>query len=182
MLIEYNGKQNGSSDLCSYTQQILIFSRLLHLPKTYLLHLQNRITMLSSSQISFEDYRQVHGNLSALCLLASKPSMLGYYDCQPPWSSVELWNREVFLPPFSITPNHLVRSVQLRSRVQLFATLWIAEYQPPCPSPTPGVHLNSHPSSWWCHPAISSSVVPFSSCPQSLPASVFSNEPTLRMR
>ena len=54
--------------------------------------------------------------------------------------------------------------------------------RPPCPSPTPGVHSNSRPSSQWCHPAISSSVVPFSSCPQSLPASVFSNESTLRMR
>jgi len=43
--------------------------------------------------------------------------------------------------------------------------------RPPCPSPTPGVHPNSRPSSWWCHPAISSSVVPFSSCPQSLLAS-----------
>ena len=43
--------------------------------------------------------------------------------------------------------------------------------RPPCPSPTPGVHSNSRPSSWWCHPAISSSVVPFSSCLQSLPAS-----------
>ena len=42
--------------------------------------------------------------------------------------------------------------------------------RPPCPSPTPGVHSNSHPSSQWCHPAISSSVIPFSSCPQSLPA------------
>ena len=41
----------------------------------------------------------------------------------------------------------------------------------PCPSPTPGVHSDSRPSSQWCHPAISSSVVPFSSCPQSLPAS-----------
>ena len=41
----------------------------------------------------------------------------------------------------------------------------------PCPSPTLGVHSNSCPSSWWCHPAISSSVVPFSSCPQSLPVS-----------
>ena len=40
---------------------------------------------------------------------------------------------------------------------------------PPCPSPTPRVHSNSCPSSWWCHPAISSSVIPFSSCPQSLP-------------
>ena len=43
--------------------------------------------------------------------------------------------------------------------------------RPPCPSPTPGVHSNSHPSSTWCHPPISSSVVPSSSCPQSLPAS-----------
>ena len=43
--------------------------------------------------------------------------------------------------------------------------------RPPCPSPTPRVHPNSYPSSPWCHPAISSSVIPFSSCPQFLPAS-----------
>ena len=43
--------------------------------------------------------------------------------------------------------------------------------RPPCPSPTPGVHSDSSPLSPWCHPAISSSVIPFSSCPQSLPAS-----------
>ena len=43
--------------------------------------------------------------------------------------------------------------------------------RPSCPSPTPIVHSNSSPSSWWCHPAISSSVIPFSSCPQSLPPS-----------
>ena len=43
--------------------------------------------------------------------------------------------------------------------------------RPPCPSPTPGVHWDSRPSSQWCHPAISCSVIPFSSCPQSLPAS-----------
>ena len=42
--------------------------------------------------------------------------------------------------------------------------------RPPCPSPTPGVYSNTCPLSRWCHPAISSSVVPFSSCPQSLPA------------
>ena len=41
----------------------------------------------------------------------------------------------------------------------------------PCPSPTPGVYSNSCPLSQWCHPAISSSVIPFSSCPQSFPAS-----------
>ena len=53
-------------------------------------------------------------------------------------------------------------------------SLWPHELQhtrPPCPSPTPGVQSNSRPSSQWCHPAISSSVVLFSSCPQSLPAS-----------
>ena len=43
--------------------------------------------------------------------------------------------------------------------------------RPPCPSPTPRVYSNSRPLSWWCHPTISSSVVPFSSCLQSFPAS-----------
>ena len=43
--------------------------------------------------------------------------------------------------------------------------------RPPCPSPAPRVYSNSCPSSWWCHPTISSSVVPFSSCLQSFPAS-----------
>ena len=54
--------------------------------------------------------------------------------------------------------------------------------RPPCPSPTPRVYSNTCPSSRRYHPAISSSVVPLSSCPQSLPASVFSNESTLHMR
>ena len=43
--------------------------------------------------------------------------------------------------------------------------------RPPCPSPTPGVHSNSCPLSWWCHPTMLSSVVPFSSHPKSSPAS-----------
>ena len=53
-------------------------------------------------------------------------------------------------------------------------SLWPHELQharPPCPSPTPRVHPNRCPLSWWCHPIISSSVIPFSSCPQSFPAS-----------
>ena len=65
----------------------------------------------------------------------------------------------------------LFSSVQLLSRVRLFATPESQHARPSCPSPTPGVHSDSRPSSQWCHPAISSSVVPFSSCPQSLPAS-----------
>ena len=47
----------------------------------------------------------------------------------------------------------------------------LQQARPPCPSPTPGVHPNPCPSSWWRHPTISSSVIPFSSCPQSFPAS-----------
>ena len=70
--------------------------------------------------------------------------------------------------------NCLSSSVQYSHSV-VSDSLWPHELQharPPFPSPTPGVHPNSHPSSRWCHPAISSSDVPFSSCPQSLPASV----------
>ena len=64
-------------------------------------------------------------------------------------------------------------SVQF-SRSVVSDSLWSHELQhtrPPCPSPTPGVHLNPCPSSRWCHQAISSSVVSFSFCPQSFPAS-----------
>ena len=64
-------------------------------------------------------------------------------------------------------------SVQF-SRSVVSDSLWPHESQharPPCPSPTPGVHSDSGPSSQWCHPAISSSVIPFSSCPRCLLAS-----------
>ena len=67
----------------------------------------------------------------------------------------------------------LCSSVQFHHSV-MSDSLWPHEAQharPPCPSPTPGVYSNSCPSSRWCHPDISSSVVPFSSCPQSLPVS-----------
>ena len=63
---------------------------------------------------------------------------------------------------------------QFSSVTQLCSTLRPHESQharPPCPSPTPGACSNSGPSSWWCHPTISSSVVPFSSGLQSFPAS-----------
>ena len=62
-------------------------------------------------------------------------------------------------------------SVQSLSCIQLFVTPWTAACQVPCPSPTPGACSNSCPSSRWCYPTILSSVVPFSSCLQSFPAS-----------
>ena len=60
------------------------------------------------------------------------------------------------------------------SRSVVSNSLWPHELQharPPCPSPIPGLHSNSRPSSRWCHPTISSAVIPFSSCFQSFPAS-----------
>ena len=74
---------------------------------------------------------------------------------------------------FSLVSSLYIRSDQI-SRSVVSDSLRPHETQharPPCPSPTPGVHSDSRTSSQWCHPAISSSVVPFSSCPQSLPAS-----------
>jgi len=69
-----------------------------------------------------------------------------------------------FLSPF-------FSSVQSLSRVWLFATPWTAACRLPCPSPTPGDCSNLCPSSRWCHLTMSSSVIPFSSCLQSFPAS-----------
>ena len=77
------------------------------------------------------------------------------------------------LTTWSQSPVYPLSSVQF-SRSVVSNSLRPHELQhtrPPCLSPTPGIHSDSCPSSRWCHPAISSSVVPFSSCPQSLPAS-----------
>ena len=81
----------------------------------------------------------------------------GKFISQPQWDIISL----------------LFSSVQFSHSV-VFDCLWphgLQHARPPCPSPTPGVHSVSPPPSQWCHPAISSSVVPFSSCPQFLPAS-----------
>ena len=77
------------------------------------------------------------------------------------------------LPPNTALRERKLDSVQF-SRSVVSDSLQPHESQharAPCPSPTPGVHSNSCPSSQWCHPTISSSVVPFSSCPQSFPPS-----------
>ena len=79
----------------------------------------------------------------------------------------------LFLSLFNWLIMYQFSSVQF-SRSVVSDSLWPHESQharPPCPSPTPRVHSDSCPSSQWCHSAISSSVVPFSSCPKSLPAS-----------
>ena len=87
-------------------------------------------------------------------------------------------SRKGFRRPWCSTVHH-VHSTRGFSSVQFSCSVVsdslrpheLQHARPPCPSPTPRVHPDSCPSSQWCHPAISSSVAPFSSCPQSLPAS-----------
>ena len=75
------------------------------------------------------------------------------------------WDKTIFeFLLFSVQFSHSVRSDSLRSHGP-------QHIRPPCPSPTPEVYSNSCPLSQWCHPTISSSVIPFSSCLQSFPAS-----------
>ena len=85
-----------------------------------------------------------------------------------------LWDEFIFWLFILLSFFHYSFSSVQFSRSVVSDCLWPHELQhtrPPCPSPTPRVHSDSHPSCPWCHPVISSSVVPFSSCPQSLPAS-----------
>ena len=93
--------------------------------------------------------------------------------CHPTISSSDAWNRYYYYP--HSTDKESEPQFSSFSRSVVYKSLWPHEPQharPPRPSPTLGVHPNPCPSSWWCHPTISSSVVPFSSCPQSFPASV----------
>ena len=92
-------------------------------------------------------------------------SVLTIWWCPCVESSLVLLEEGVFY-------DQCICSVQF-SRSVMSDSLWPHESQhtrPPCPSPTPRVHSDSRPSSQWCHPAISSFVIPFSSCPQYLPA------------
>ena len=103
--------------------------------------------------------------------------------CTPMFIAAKTWTQPKYLDKwieniwYTHTHTHTQWNIQFNSvqfsRSVMSDSLRPHESQharPPCPSPTPGVHPDSRPSSQWCHPAISSSVVPFSSCPQSLPA------------
>ena len=110
-------------------------------------------------------------HLSALCNLqwfSIKPNILEACCLCSPSSLARLFIlSSIFLKNFVFSSVQFSRSVvsdTLQPHVSQHA-------RPPCPSPAPGVHSDSCPSSRWCHLAISSSVIPFSSCPQSLPES-----------
>ena len=107
-----------------------------------------------------------------LCLILSQMS-LSLSSVLLIFFNFVLLFRSYFHHWFIIQLQIFCHSVQF-SRSVMSESLWPHELQhtrPPCPSPTPRVHPNPCPSSQWCHRTISSSVVPFSSCPQSFPVS-----------
>ena len=134
------------------------------------------------------------------CLFSALKICKGLWKCKTslyfciPWQHFLITPLHFWTPMMTLSTEKLlskgVSSVQFSSvkfsRSVMSDSLRPHESQharPPSPSPTPGVHSDSHPSSQWCHPAISSSVVPFSSCPPIPPSiRVFSNESALRMR
>ena len=125
-----------------------------------------------SCRIDWFDFFAVQG---------TRKDLLQYHSSK---ASVLQWSaffRSIIISLHDYWKNHSFENTDLLakwsdqiSRSVVSDPLWPHESQharPPCPSPTPGVHSDSCPSSQWCHSAISSSVIPFSSCPQSLPAS-----------
>ena len=117
-------------------------------------------------------YLALFSSVQFSSVIQSCPTLCNPMDCSMPGLYVHHQ-----LPEFTQTHIHIwllkSHSVQF-SRSVMSDSLWphgLQHTRPPCPSPTPGVHPNLCPLSRWCHPTISSSVVPFSSCPQSFPAS-----------
>jgi len=112
---------------------------------------------------------------------------LGSRRVRHDWATELKWTDSSLICPYReqppvkshLLPFHLIKCNSIPCSVQFTHSVIddslrpheLQHTRPPCPSPTPGVHSDSCPSSQWCHPAISSSVVPFSSRPQSLPAS-----------
>ena len=86
------------------------------------------------------------------------------------WATDLIWSEELY-PSCKLVTMITCAELCLGRFSVMSNSLWheSPHARPPCPSPTPGVHSDSRPSSQWCHQAISSSVIPFSSCPQSLP-------------
>ena len=129
---------------------------------TYTNHFSPKSTCLPRSPWQSLMYFSLYGlDLPILCFRKDSYKM---------WSFVSEFSHLAWC--FQASPM-LFNSVQFSRSVMSDSSLphELQHARPPCPSPTPGVHSNSCALSRWCHPTISSSVVPFSSCPQSLPAS-----------
>ena len=133
-----------------------------------------------------QSYQATNNTSLSLCFFSSTCLLASTVVPSPGWNSLWLC---LHIPFFFFNMHMTIvksQKVSVQFSPSVMSDSWPHESQhtgPLFPSPTPGVYSNSCLSSRWCHLAISSSVIPFSSCPQSLPASgFFSNESTLCMR
>ena len=160
--------------------QVIWYSHLLNFPQFIVIHTVKGFGIVNKAEIDvflglscFFDNSLDVGNLISGSSAFSKSSL-----------NIRKFMVHVLLKPGLENFEHyftsMFSSVQFSLSVvsNSFRPHGLQHARPPCPSPTPGVHSNSRSSSWWCHPAISCSVVP--SIPPSI--RVFSNESTLRMR
>ena len=98
------------------------------------------------------------------------------FKCFQLWNILSLYNHTgcaFLMPKYQFHQSKYISSVQFSCSV-MSDSLWphgLQHTRPPCPSPAPGIYSNTCPLNPWCHPTISSSVIPFSSCLQSFPAS-----------
>ena len=151
--------KKGSAKECSSYHTIVLTS---YASKVMLKILQARLQQylnheLLDVQARFRKGRGTRDGIANICWIIEKAKEYQKNICFCFWLCQSLWLCSVQFS-LSVVSNSLRPHEPQHTR-------------PPCPSPTPGVYPNPCPSSRWCHPAISSSVVPFSSCPQSLPAS-----------
>ena len=115
-----------------------------------------------------ETWNIVHTEKLAIWLGVSGKAAYGGRRGHTPSQEAWIWQSH---PKHQSSSGHVQFSSVAQSCLTLCDPIESQQARPPCPSLTPGVHSDSRPSSQWCHPAISSSVIPFSSCPQSLPVS-----------
>ena len=177
MQLTHRGPQHGLSlYMCTYTH---VYTQLAYKYYIYTGHIQKQYTYIYV-KVLVANY--VWLSVTSLAGACQAPLSVEFYARILDWVAIPCsrgsswprdWNCVSRIARRFFTVWAIISSVQF-SRSVVSDSLWPHESQharPACPSQTPRVYANSCPLSQWCHPAISSSVIPFSSCPQSLPAS-----------
>ena len=127
----------------------------------------------------YEHHQMVDTEIRLIIFFADKDGEALYNQQKQDWGTDCGSDHELPIAKFRLKLNKVGKTARPFSSVQFSPSVVsyllrcheLKHARPPCPSPTPGVHSDSRPLMWRCHPAISSSIVTFSSCPQSLPAS-----------
>ena len=158
-------KRCKRNSVSGFWSSCLLDERVLRVERTFAYHLSRcpRDMVILSISSHFQPYEKRIRNMLRIAKDSTTKIRKSWIFYDTARVRYQPWN--FYLQAFcSVQFSCSVMSNSLRSH-------GLQHTRPPCPSPSPGVHPNPCPSSWWCHPTISSSVVPFSSCLRSFPAS-----------